>query len=43
VRWSFLRLRIDQVLHLNWKVLFPVALANLVLAAWFVLSRGGGS
>jgi len=43
VRWSFLRLRIDQVLHLNWKVLFPIALANLMLTAWFVLSRGGVS
>lgn len=37
VRWSFVRVRIDQALALNWLVLFPVALANLVVAAaWAV-------
>jgi len=34
IRWSFLRVRIDQVLRLNWRVLFPVALVNLLLAAF---------
>lgn len=38
IRWSFLRLRIDQALALNWMVLFPVALANLFAAGWWVLS-----
>jgi NADH-quinone oxidoreductase subunit H len=42
VRWSFLRLRIDQALHLNWKLLFPIALVNLMLAAYWVVARGGG-
>ena len=42
VRWSFLRLRIDQALHLNWKVLFPISLLNLLIAAYWVVSRGGG-
>ena len=37
IRWSFLRVRIDQVLRLNWHVLFPVALANLLVAAFFAL------
>ncbi len=40
VRWSFLRLRIDQALDLNWKILFPVALLNLLVAAWVVVGPG---
>lgn len=39
VRWTFLRLRIDQALRLNWLFLFPVALANLVVAAWWAMGR----
>ena len=42
VRWSFLRLRIDQALALNWKILFPLALGNLLVAAGWVVGRGGG-
>jgi len=41
VRWSFLRLRIDQAIALNWKILFPLSLVNLLLTAWWVVSRGG--
>jgi len=41
VRWSFLRLRIDQALHINWKILFPISLINLFVAAWWVVTRGG--
>ena len=40
VRWSFLRVRIDQALDLNWKILFPISLANLLVAAWWVVGRG---
>ncbi len=32
IRWSFLRMRVDQAMALNWKVLFPVSLASLVTA-----------
>jgi NADH-quinone oxidoreductase subunit H len=39
VRWSFLRLRIDQALRLNWVYLFPAALVNLMVAAWWALGR----
>jgi len=42
VRWSFLRLRIDHALDINWKVLFPVALVNLLIAGWWVVGSGGG-
>jgi len=37
IRWSYLRLRIDQMMKLNWKILVPVSLANLALAGIFVL------
>jgi NADH-quinone oxidoreductase subunit H len=44
IRWSFLRLRIDHVLNINWKLLFPVSIVNLLIAAWWVVrSSGGGS
>jgi len=41
VRWTFLRLRIDQALNINWKVLFPVAVINLLVAAYWVVTRAG--
>lgn len=31
IRWSFPRLRIDQILKLEWKYLMPLALVNLVV------------
>jgi len=31
IKWTFPRLRIDQILKLEWKYLMPVALINLVL------------
>jgi NADH-quinone oxidoreductase subunit H len=31
VRWSFPRLRIDQLLNLEWKILMPICLINLIL------------
>jgi len=44
IRGTFPRLRIDQLLELAWKVLLPVALANLVAAAfWHFLPKGWGS
>jgi len=40
IRWSFLRLRIDQMMMLNWKVLVPLSLGNLLVAGlWVSLSR----
>jgi len=37
IRWSFLRVRIDQAMRLNWRLLFPLALANLLAAALVAL------
>lgn len=31
IRWTFPRLRIDQILNLEWKILLPIGLANLLL------------
>lgn len=35
-KWTFPRVRIDQMLSFEWKYLMPIALANLVLMACFV-------
>jgi NADH-quinone oxidoreductase subunit H len=37
VRWSFPRLRIDQLLNLEWKILMPVCLINLILMTIIVV------
>jgi NADH-quinone oxidoreductase subunit H len=36
-RWSFPRLRVDQLMRLEWKVLMPIGFANLFLASLAVL------
>jgi NADH-quinone oxidoreductase subunit H len=37
VRWTFPRLRIDQLLNLEWKILMPISLMNLLLMALWVI------
>jgi NADH-quinone oxidoreductase subunit H len=36
IKWTFPRLRIDQLLRLEWKYLMPLNLMNLILMAILV-------
>jgi NADH-quinone oxidoreductase subunit H len=42
VRWSFVRIRVDQILALSWKFLLPSTLGLLVATAIVVVWRYGG-
>ncbi|MDR3704755.1 MAG: NADH-quinone oxidoreductase subunit NuoH [Paludibacteraceae bacterium] len=37
VRWTFPRLRIDQLLKFEWKILMPISLVNLLLMAFCII------
>ena len=41
VRWSFVRIRVDQILAVSWKLLLPATLGLLLLTAFWVALRGG--
>jgi NADH-quinone oxidoreductase subunit H len=43
IRWSFIRIRVDQILALSWKVFLPASLALLLAAAVVVVVGGGGA
>jgi NADH-quinone oxidoreductase subunit H len=43
VRWSFVRIRVDQILGLSWKLLLPLSLVLLMTAALIVALGGGVS
>lgn len=36
IRWTYPRLRIDQLLHLEWKYLMPISMVNIILMALVV-------
>lgn len=38
-RWTFPRLRVDQLMHLEWKILLPIGFVNLMAAAVLVLTK----
>jgi len=41
VRWSFVRIRVDQILAISWKLLLPATVALLLVAGLVVAARGG--
>jgi NADH-quinone oxidoreductase subunit H len=40
VRWSFIRVRVDQILQISWKVLLPVTLLLVMATAITIVIRG---
>jgi NADH-quinone oxidoreductase subunit H len=43
VRWSFVRIRVDQILAISWKLLLPATLVLLLATAFVVALRGAGA
>ncbi len=43
VRWSFVRIRVDQILALSWKALMPMTLLLLIATAFVVVWRANGA
>ena len=40
VRWSFVRIRVDQILAISWKLLLPATLLLLMATALVVALQG---
>jgi len=41
IRWSFVRIRVDQILAISWKLLLPASLLLLMATALMIVLRGG--
>lgn len=39
VRWSFLRIKVDQILSISWKLLFPLTMLLLLVTAAMIVLR----
>jgi len=42
VRWSFVRIRVDQILAISWKLLLPASIVLLLATGFVVALRGAG-
>ena len=42
IRWSFVRIRVDQILAISWKLLLPATLLLVVATAAVIVWRAGG-
>jgi NADH-quinone oxidoreductase subunit H len=42
VRWSFVRIRVDQILAISWKLLLPLTVVLLMATGLWVATRGAG-
>ena len=42
VRWSFVRIRVDQILAISWKLLLPATLVLVLATGLVVALRGAG-
>jgi len=40
VRWTFPSFRYDQIQHLGWRILIPLALLNIFISTTFVVMTG---
>jgi len=43
IRWSFVRIRVDQILAISWKLLLPASLLLLMATALVVVLKGAGN
>jgi NADH-quinone oxidoreductase subunit H len=43
IRWSFVRIRVDQILAISWKLLLPASLVLLMATAMVVALRSTGN
>jgi NADH-quinone oxidoreductase subunit H len=41
VRWTIPRFRYDQLMHLGWRILIPLALVNLFITGVVMLWKNG--
>jgi NADH-quinone oxidoreductase subunit H len=42
-RWTFPRLRVDQLMDFGWKVLIPISIFNILITGFWILLTGKGA